>query len=490
MIDDSDAEEKFDFGALQFEELNSFLSSVIDNLEANIALLNSDGNILAVNKAWKDFADSEGLEIEHYGVGCNYIDISRVNGDEDAPLAKKAADGIEELLNGKRESFSLEYPCHGPDKKRWFMMDASRISFADSFFVLVSHKDITERKKSELEMEHSQTKYRRLVENSIMGIAITDLENNHKYVNQYYADMLGYSKDELEGKNLSEITPEEEFEKLERKTSFREKDKTEVYESRFIKKDGTTIDILISATPQKNREGEIIGTIGFIQDITQRKRAEEREEFIHSLLRHDVGNKANIIDGYLQLLLSDFELPDEAEKYIEKTKKANDEAQNLIEKVKILRNAQNEDIGPRDLKSVVEGSLEGCGTLADNRNLQIKIDKSSLEHEIQGGQLLKEAISNVVENALYHSEGDTVRIRAETDGQDVNCIIEDDGKGIPDDEKEKIFERGYSKGISEGSGLGLFLVRMILKTYDALIHVEDSELGGAKFVIKLRKAGQ
>ncbi len=481
------AKEK-NFKSLPFDGLEDFLSLVIDNLKANIALLSSEGNILAVNEGWKEFAESEGLNLKDYGVGVNYLEISRASEGEDALLAEEAAAGIEEVLEGERDSFTLEYPCHGLDKKRWFLMEASSIHYNGTTYGLVSHKNITERKKSELEKEYRESKYRRVVENSIMGVAITDLGNNHKYVNSYYADMLGYSKEELEGKNLEEIAPEGEVEELKMRTSIREQDEAEIYESQLLKKDGTPIDILISATPQKNKEGEVVGTIGFVQNITERKRAEEREEFLHSLLRHDVGNKMNIIDGYLQLLMSDFDLPEEAEKYVKKTKKANDEAQNLIEKVKILRNAQNEEVGSIELKSLIEGSMERCKTIADENDMKIKIDRSSLEQKIEGGQLLKEAFSNVIENAIRHSEGDEVRISAKSIDGHINCIIEDDGKGIPEDEKEKIFERGYSKGIDKGGGLGLFLVRMILKMYDANIHVEDSEYGGAKFLIKLRKS--
>lgn len=67
-------------------------------------------------------------------------------------------------------------------------------------------------------------------------------------------------------------------------------------------------------------------------------------------------------------------------------------------------------------------------------------------------------------------------------------FIEDDGIGIPDDEKEKIFEKGYKKGEQAGSGLGLHLAKTIAESYGGNIDIEDSELGGAKFIISLKKS--
>ncbi|MFW6142563.1 MAG: sensor histidine kinase, partial [Candidatus Saliniplasma sp.] len=69
------------------------------------------------------------------------------------------------------------------------------------------------------------------------------------------------------------------------------------------------------------------------------------------------------------------------------------------------------------------------------------------------------------------------------------CIVtvEDDGKGIADDIKEKIFERGFKKGENAGSGLGMYLVKEIVESYGGSIDVKDSELGGARFDVILKR---
>ncbi len=106
----------------------------------------------------------------------------------------------------------------------------------------------------------------------------------------------------------------------------------------------------------------------------------------------------------------------------------------------------------------------------------------------EGGPLINEVFSNLEENSIRHSDGSRLRIRGEVTENEVTCIIEDDGRGIPDEEKEKIFEKGYTTDEERGTGLGMFLVKTLLDIYGGSIEVKDSELGGARFDVHLQKA--
>lgn len=65
--------------------------------------------------------------------------------------------------------------------------------------------------------------------------------------------------------------------------------------------------------------------------------------------------------------------------------------------------------------------------------------------------------------------------------------VEDDGTGIPDEAKGKIFEKGFKSGDEAGTGLGLYMVREIAESYDGNIEVKDSDLGGASFEVSLKR---
>ena len=122
-----------------------------------------------------------------------------------------------------------------------------------------------------------------------------------------------------------------------------------------------------------------------------------------------------------------------------------------------------------------------------DKTIELKIELPKEKCQIIGGPLLKDAISNIVENSIQHSKATTIKISCKHQKQKIICIIEDDGKGIPDEKKEEIFDKGYTTDKERGTGLGLYLVKMILKKYLGNIEVKDSELGGARFDIHLQK---
>ena len=128
-----------------------FLKAVIDTLTDQIAVIDANGAIQFVNQSWVEFARSNGeARVDWRGV--NYLeacDQAVIMGDEDSG---NAVDGIRKVINGKNDSFYLEYPCHSPDTKRWFMMRVSSFEIDDARYFIVSHQNITERKLAEEEM--------------------------------------------------------------------------------------------------------------------------------------------------------------------------------------------------------------------------------------------------------------------------------------------------------------------------------------------------
>lgn len=160
---------------------------------------------------------------------------------------------------------------------------------------------------------------------------------------------------------------------------------------------------------------------------------------------------------------------------------------NLLNKIRLLLSAQEEKKRPIDLSRTLNDAVEQTESLADSRDMKIN-QRCNLECcEVLGGSLLKEVFSNVIENAVYHSEGRKIKISCDWGEDEVTCSIEDDGSGIPEEEKEKIFEKGYTTDEERGTGLGMFLVKMLLDIYDGDVDVKDSEMGGARFDVKLKK---
>lgn len=128
----------------QSEELNQ---AVINSLTAHIAVLDRDGQIVAVNDAWRRFADANGGAGGVVGVGANYLKVCGRATDDDGE-SRRILRGIESVLEGSREDFQVEYPCHSLDEERWFLLHVSPLRHGRGGAV-VSHINITERKRAE-----------------------------------------------------------------------------------------------------------------------------------------------------------------------------------------------------------------------------------------------------------------------------------------------------------------------------------------------------
>lgn len=132
--------------------ISRITQSVIDSLLEHIAIMDRSANIIATNRAWNDFAIENGAtDTTTYSVGANYIDTCRPVAHEDCNT-QKIVSNLKQLLAGEIESFSLEYPCHSPKEKRWFLLYATPFIVENEHMgAVVSHINITKRKMAELE---------------------------------------------------------------------------------------------------------------------------------------------------------------------------------------------------------------------------------------------------------------------------------------------------------------------------------------------------
>ena len=135
------------------EASERFARATVDALQAEIAILDESGAIVAVNAAWRQFARDNAFASSGMGVGLNYMAVAGRAAadphDPGAPLAAAACDGIGAVLRGARPEFYLEYPCHSPQAERWFAMRVTRFDVGTGPRVVVAHENITGRHVAE-----------------------------------------------------------------------------------------------------------------------------------------------------------------------------------------------------------------------------------------------------------------------------------------------------------------------------------------------------
>lgn len=125
------------------------LVRALDALSAEVALLDGSGRIVAVNRAWRDFARLNGFQCDDAGVGTNYLAICDGAEGSAETEAHTIAAGLRAVLAGQQSATYVEYPCDSPDEQRWFQVRASGFDWEGRRYAVVSHESLTESKRAE-----------------------------------------------------------------------------------------------------------------------------------------------------------------------------------------------------------------------------------------------------------------------------------------------------------------------------------------------------
>ncbi|MFW6196337.1 MAG: two-component system sensor histidine kinase NtrB [Thermoplasmatota archaeon] len=377
---------------------------------------------------------------------------------------------------------------------------ARPIKYSEETHHLAVYKDISdieEVKETLCEMRERKERlvegikrYRNLVEASPDTILLIDSKSGKVIdANQRVEDLFKMSREEVINKDISELVPENEenvyeklFEQWKVGTMYSGKKELHILDS-----GGKEVPVEIGTSSLELEGKKVI--FGVFRNITKRKEAEERQEFLHSLLRHDVRNKVSIVRGYHELIMDEnFDLPQSVKNYISMAEDGIEESIEIIKKVSSLRKAQEEDVKKVEIDQIVKDVLDHTEDIASDKGIEITCDYTEEGQEVKGGSLLDQVFTNIIENAIQHSGCSHIKIHSESTEDEIIYTIEDNGKGIPDEEKEKIFKKGYTTDEERGTGLGMFLVKTLLKIYEGEIEVKDSEMGGTKFNVTLKKA--
>jgi len=172
---------------------SGFAQAVLDAIPAQVAVLNRNGTIVAVNRAWDVFASENGGAGVKTGVGANYLAVAARAVGSEAESARAAYLGLKSVLERGAPHFSLEYPCHSSSQKRWFLLEVSPLGDGSALRAVVMHHDISERKRSEEALRESEARLRMVLEAGRMGTWAWDIQANHVIWNHHQYGLFGLS---------------------------------------------------------------------------------------------------------------------------------------------------------------------------------------------------------------------------------------------------------------------------------------------------------
>ena len=378
----------------------------------------------------------------------------------------------------------------------------------------------------------AEPRFQELLEAAPDAILQVDETGRIVLVNRVVEDMFGYTREELLGKPVEILIPEElRGAHAARRHEYRQQPATRPMGAGLslsgVRKDGSRFPVEISLSPSKSEEGFLVTAI--VRDITGRKQAEEKlrqlqESYIRELtstnrelelrnreieradrlkseflasMSHELRTPLHTVIGFSELLAEELEGP-----LTEKQKRFVDhihrDANHLLELINDILDLSKIEAGrlelraePFDLGVVVEESLASFRALALAKSITI-------ERELPPNLMLeadrlrfKQIVVNLLSNAMkFTPEGGRVRIRARLAHEDVLVSVEDTGVGIPKEAHAAIFDKFYqigetTKGVREGTGLGLAITKRLVEQHGGRIELESEPGKGSRFTFSV-----
>ncbi|OQA57814.1 MAG: putative diguanylate cyclase [Euryarchaeota archaeon ADurb.Bin294] len=342
--------------------------------------------------------------------------------------------------------------------------------------------DITERKTSEEIVCEAMQKYETLFSSVPTGIIVTDENGAIIEVNQHAARILHVSREELIDKGISR--PEWTIFKNDGTIV----SSSQTYPLLELLKQGENIAGIEIGI--QNPNGEIAwimatasllrlkgyGSVISFLDIGEQRRISQALTMVNkklslltSITRHDVKNSLTALKGFLYLLAEEIDTKSEKE-LIDRIGSITGDIERKIVFTSTYQNIGAESPQWQNISYLVDAlNADGMKVVNELKGLEVFAD-----------QMLGMVFENLIQNSLMHGEKvSQILLSKRQEGQDLIILYEDDGIGIPNSEKENIFERGYGKN----TGFGLFLIREILSITGLSIRETGKYGEGARFEI-------
>jgi len=484
-----------------------FVQSTLDALSAHIAILNENGEILRVNDAWKKFADSNMLNDKTYGIGLNYLKVCDISANRNSSDAPVVATGIRDVIAGKCDDFQMEYPCHSPSERRWFVVRISRFEWYGELRIIVAHQNVSELKSAQIELRQNNQRIEAILNNVNNGIFALKRDGTIQSTNKAMARIFGYDVDALLDMNIAQL-----LDNFQPDYNWRLLVNDIGHEVTGIRIDGNLFPIHVTLNELRLDNGDFF--TGVVQDITMRKRMEaeiiERERMevalekerelrelknrFLSMMSHELRTPLTII-GLSHDSLKRYGhnyTPQEQEQVLSEIQNQVDYLSALVEDVMTLSRTEIDnleiDLQETDIITYCRDVVEGF-QIAYHKTHQIdfECEEMVLLAPIDR-KLMRRPLTNLISNAIkYSPDGGKVTILLEDNDDHYNISVIDSGIGIPEEDFERLFEpfhRAGNVGTLQGTGLGLPISKQTVEAHGGTIDFESSEKG-TTFVIQM-----
>lgn len=467
----------------------SVLRATVDGLSAQITVLDHQGAIILTNKSYRDFGMQNGAEARNVCEGAHYLAVCDATFGEDAQQGQTFAEGLRDVLSGKHPYFEMEYPCHSPEEKRWFIARVTPMGDDGPRCVVVAHENITERKLAEAALQDSENRFRELLMN-IPAVAVQGYneEGTTRYWNHASERLYGHRAEEAIGRNLLDlIIPPDMHDgvRAAMRDMFNTTTPIPAGELSLLRKDGSRVEVFSShayvQVPGRPPEMFCVDV-----DMTERKLAEQalrqtlkEKQALLMEVNHRVKNNLQVISSLLRMETRRSQLAE--------TQAVLNDMQGRIRSMALLHKVlyrsgtfSSVDLGSY-LHQVASQAFVSQARSDNLVRLSLHLDsvQVGMDQAISTGLLVNELISNCLKHAFPQDRAGEVVVVLHPVDADANTAdtlwhvgVSDTGVGLPPDVEQR---RKTSLGLQLADDLG--------QQIGGSLQIESQPSQGARFTL-------
>lgn len=496
--------------ALQKSE--AFKDAILDSMPAQIAVLDSNGTIVSVNRSWLDFAANNGGS----GDANQHIGVSYLNCCQPRPHvlpdegSLEAFYGIGSVLQRSLPSFRVDYPCHSPTENRWFSLSATPIN-TDCGHVVITHTNITESKLAEMAVRESHETLLGILKTTRDGFWQIDTRGTLINVNATYCQLSGYAREELLGTNIDGLEAIADRGEIERQIKLIMESGSDQFETRHRRKDGSFWDVEISVTYHAAAGGQLLV---FLRDISDRKKvtselnaalkaakiADQSKDAFFANVTHELRTPLSAVIGFSSLARPLSTNPKQCD-YLDKVNNAGKTLAGIIDDLldlsKIASGHLEFESKAFSLRKLVQRCLSVLSFEAEKKGLALtgRVDDALPDVLVGDALRVEQILLNLLSNAVKFTQVGRVELRIRQQDREVQrvCVeiaVEDTGIGLSAEEIGYLFKPFSQAGVFisrqfGGTGLGLSICKQLAEAMSGDITVLSEPGIGTTFLVKL-----
>lgn len=417
------------------------------------------------------------------------------------------------LLEQPGHFITIEYRIlHKSDSWRWMEGTATNLLHDPAVqAIVINFRDTTERKQLEKQLQYSEMKLRTFVGSNILGVAVSDSAGRILEVNDRFAEIVGYSKEELLSGAVEKdhLIPDDYRDALARHEKIMlDTGAMPPWEKECLRKDGSRVPTLMAGALFDREEGL---ALVLFHDISDRMEGERRKQEFMSMVSHELRTPLTALMGFIEIALLEI---------AQRRRYPTSDVEVLITQVeKILKQASKQvDIETRMVEDLLEGSrlaMHQFELALQRENLatiihEVVADQQQLVHArrielalpsalevpvmVDAGRI-GQVLTNYLTNALKYAPLDRViAVRLEVTASMARVSVHDEGPGLTLAQQQQVWERFYQAttprhyGTDGGLGLGLAIAKGIIEQHQGQVGVESAPGQGSTFWFTLQLA--